>query len=108
MKGSLEFGQYGGYHHIRGDTYFWKDMIKACVGARWDSYLTKWTIPVTSNIDVLLNAYDEYCEKHMPKYGKCCRFAEYKEDYEFGPLYIFCWKHGKRACGSRGFGYTGD
>jgi hypothetical protein len=95
-------------HIISGRTYDWKEDIKAFTGSRWSPTEKVWRIPLTTDIAELIKLHDEWVERTMPKWGRCCELAKGKDSYYMGPMYYSCPKHGDRPVTKRGFGYTGD
>ena len=108
MRYELEIITTTNEYIIRGDTYNWRNAIKACIGAKWEASSLQWRIPVTTNIDSLFEAYDKHCDANLPKFGRCCRLAKGEYEYYMGPMYYACPKHGKLPVTKKGFGYTGD
>ena len=104
-------------HIISGETFHWKDAIKALSGARWSPSEKVWRIPLSTGIDSLLTVYDKHLDDTVPSYGKCCRHAQlYSSNggfdqsdpgFWFSALYYVCTKHGTRSF-SKKPGYTGD
>lgn len=109
---------------ITGDTFRWKDKIKALYGAKWWPSDRSWRVPLTTDItafeeDVVLTEVEDAEEMRrwkaavaakpaLPAYGQCCAKAKIVEEYWQGPMHYSCTEHGARPITKKGFGYTGD
>lgn len=94
-------------HIISGSTYEWKDAIKALEGARWSREEQVWRIPLATNMEPLLEAYERHIDATVPKRGRCCDKAKLwspnggfdtsVEGWWFASLTCVCEKHGSRT-----------
>jgi len=101
-------------YRISGNTYAFKDAIKALPGATWNPAEKAWRVPLATDLAPLQAAVaaDAACWKVPFKqpHGRCCAAAVVTYDVPGrfdGPYYYLCQQHGKRWPTAKGC-YTGD
>lgn len=118
----LQIVNEGATLRFSGDTFDYKDLIKALPGAKWDPAAKVWTAPATADLTAI-RAYKpqpwkprtreewtkeewrDYCLKWNKRGspGKCCKNASAFEQYEQGPTCWRCALHGETISS-----WTGD
>ena len=119
-----------GLLRFSGDTFGYKDMIKALPGAKWRSAEKVWTAPADADIRAIKARMDEFAywsaktaHLRLPREewtkeqwkaycldwnkrgspGRCCSKATAFEQYEQGPTCWRCERHGETISN-----WTGD
>lgn len=123
----LKFSETPEHHILSGNTFPWKEGIKALEGAKWEPGQKAWKVPKTTDITafkaLVLTAEKEAKDaekvekariaslpKPIPAYGQCC--PKGKSDYltpndTYSAMCIRCPEHGTRPHMKRGY-YVGD